>query len=123
MTAISTGRVLPNVSDAEHRRRIRRRQRVDLLFSVFGCSLVIGSLAVLVALFSQLLIDGAARLSGSHFVKQNGFAPGVREIVGTIVRSGADPDVPFAIQLPELHLSDAGSSGNSDDLSALAGRR
>lgn len=122
MSTISTGRALPHVSDAEHRKRIRRRQRVDLLFSVFGCSLVIGSLAVLVALFSQLLIDGAARLSGSHFVKQNGYAPGVREIVGTIVRSNVDPDVPFAIQLPELHLSDAGSSGETDDFSALVGQ-
>src|SRR5687768_9895076 len=65
---------------------IARRKRVDWMFAVLGVVLVVASLSVLVALFGQLASDGARRLTSSHMVKEDGMAPGRRELGGTLRR-------------------------------------
>lgn len=107
--------------EQEHRRRIRRRRSADFLFSVLGGTLVAGSLTVLIVLFGQLVIDGTARLTGGHFVKSNGYAPGVREIVGRIVRNKDATATEFLLQIPEQQLTDSRPS-SSDNLALLDGQ-
>jgi phosphate transport system permease protein len=73
---------------AEIRALIRRRRLLDAAFAALGASLVIASLSVLAVLVTQLVIDGSGRLISSHEVKPDGFAPGMRDLVGTLRGAG-----------------------------------
>lgn len=93
---------------------IARRRRADFIFSALGMTLVVGSLAVLVALFGSLAKDGGRRLFQTHDVKTNGSAPGRMELVGTLTR---DEKGDYALRRPPIQievLRDA--SKTSDDI-------
>jgi phosphate transport system permease protein len=66
--------------------RAARRRLLDLGFSALGAFLVLLSLSVLVILFGQLVRDGTGRIASGHYVKKDGFAPSLRELVGTLQR-------------------------------------
>jgi phosphate transport system permease protein len=66
---------------------IRHRKAVDLAFAMLGLLFVVASLLVLVLLFGQLARDGTSRLVSGHLVKPDGFAPGIRDLVGLLQRS------------------------------------
>ena len=66
------------------RRNIARRKRRDAVFAVVGALFIVGSLAVLGVLVSDLFRDGAARLMAGTDIREDGQAPSRRDILGTL---------------------------------------
>lgn len=98
---------------------IRRRRRLDLAFAVFGTFLVVASLSVLVVLVGQLLGDGTTRLFSGHEVKPDGYAPGMRDLVGTL---GKDESGAWALRRDPYSLPNAEKALERGLLSKFAGK-
>lgn len=73
---------------------IRRGKRLDAIFASVGALLIFGSLSVLGILIGDLFRDGAARLGAKTYVKEDGQAPGRRDVVGKLERTGAGSAAP-----------------------------
>jgi len=67
---------------------IKRRKRVDAFFGVLGAFLIVTALSVLGLLMASLIKDGGARLFASHEVREDGDAPGFRDSIGVLRKSG-----------------------------------
>jgi phosphate transport system permease protein len=79
----------PVIEPQPLKKLIARRKFVDMLFGLLGVFLVIASLSVLVMLFGQLVADGGRRIGATHEVKADGFAPGRKDVGGTLKKVDA----------------------------------
>jgi phosphate transport system permease protein len=66
------------------KRNIARRKRWDVCFALLGVALIVCSLGTLSVLIGQLVSDGTARLFETAYFKEDGQAPGRREVVGRV---------------------------------------
>jgi phosphate transport system permease protein len=105
---------------AELQALIRRRRRLDFAFAALGTFLVFASLSVLVVLVGQLVLDGTGRLVGGHEVTPDGFAPGMRDLVGML---GKDASGAWILTRDPLVLANAEDAVGSETLSQYQGRR
>lgn len=105
-----------DVTLAATRRLIARRKRADRAFNLLGIGLILLSLGVLGVLIAGLFRDGVARLLETHEVRPNGTAPGFRDVVGRLVRSGDG----YALELDELL---AVAADRQVDFASLLGNR
>jgi phosphate transport system permease protein len=101
---------------------IRRRKRTDFAFAVLGAALVAASLMVLVLLFGQLVRDGFARLGSGHLVQANGYAPAIRDLMGTLEHAGNDPAAGWSIQRETYAISNVVAIASESELKALQDR-
>jgi phosphate transport system permease protein len=91
---------MPEKSLETLRRNIARRKRADRLFFIGGGVLVFGSLLILAALFTNLLIDGWPALTQT-FQQDHSTGRRLGDVNGTAVRQGED----WFVQLPETRLT------------------
>jgi phosphate transport system permease protein len=101
---------------------IRRRKLLDAAFALLGLLLVTGSLSVLVLLFGQLVRDGSKRLVSGHLVNPNGFAPAIRDLVGTLKREGEGEPAQWILQRDSYTIVSATTILNEEQLRSLAGK-
>lgn len=102
------------------RAMIARRKAMDAVFALLGIALVVASLTVLVVLFGQLVRDGTARLTATHLVKRDGFAPGRFDLIGRLERTGDSSGAAWVLARDPLILGGAGALQN--ELSQLDGK-
>ena len=67
-------------------RVVARGKRLDLFFGILGAVLIFLSLGILMILVGDLFIDGAGKVAHTHEVKEDGRAPGVRDLIGVLKR-------------------------------------
>ncbi len=100
-------------------RGIRRRKLIDLIFAFTGMGLVTLALTVLALLLGQLVRDGHSRLTSGHFVKRDGFAPSIRELVGQLVPNTGNGKVGWLLRREPFEIIDASDVLDEERLEQL----
>lgn len=101
------------------KRLIRRRRRTDTAFALAGVLFVWTCLAVLALLLGQLVLDGSEKLTGGHEVKPDGYAPGMRELVGSLRPADPVQSKTWVLQRDPVSILNAESLLGSERLRSL----